>query len=112
MQMRRLCAFVVIAVLIPASAVLCSPVALARPAGPANPDCGSENYAQNGAYWGPSNGFVGGIRSPINLRTDGELCTSSNDFAADWIGIVEVGGPDIAQIGLTKLWLNGSRAYC
>ncbi len=112
MQIRKLCVLAASLTVSLASAIFYSPGAVAVPARPANPGCGSLNYVQDGAYWDPSNGFVGGIRSPITLRTDGELCTSSDDYAADWIGIIDVGGSDVAQIGLSKIWVSGNRAYC
>src|SRR5215472_6173636 len=68
-----------------------SPVAVALvDALPHNSGCNvGLGNAQEGGWWQQSNGGVGGIRAPINLRRDGLLCTDTNsdDFASAWISI-------------------------
>jgi hypothetical protein len=51
--------------------------------------------------WTPSNQDVEGVRAPINMRTDGLLCSNihQDPFAANWIAIVQQNGSGITQIG-------------
>jgi hypothetical protein len=87
-----------------------SAVAAARTGAlPRNPGCDvAFGNVQMGAYWQPSNGDVGGIRAPINLRRDWELCTDSNDddFMAVWIAI-EQGTFNGNATGITQAgWIH------
>jgi len=61
---------------------------------------------------------VDGVRAPIENRTDGALCDSSqfggNSDDVTWIGIVcpNVGCTNIVQIGIRRLWDGSTRREC
>jgi hypothetical protein len=81
-----------------------------------NPPCNvGLGNVQEGGYWAPANGDAEGIRAPINLRKDGELCTTamSDDFASDWIALTQNTGAGITQIGWDHHWNSGGGVeYC
>lgn len=71
---------------------------------PSCPSSTAYDFASNA--WYPSDGDVGGIRAPVNLRRDGSVCTGGPQlgFAAGWIGIENSAGTSIAQIGFIHVY--------
>src|SRR5262252_3680724 len=85
--------------------VLVNVVAYAPPA-LANPQCFALDYDFVGYNWTPAGNDVEGVRAPIKMRTDGELCSNSNldGFTASWIAIEQQNGNGITQIGFDHHW--------
>jgi hypothetical protein len=88
-------------------------VAYAPPA-LANPAC--QTYRPNFASWTwtPSSNDVAGVRAPILIRTDGELCSGGNQtFITAWIGIQDQHSNGITQIGYDRHFnSSGTAEHC
>jgi len=84
---------------------------------PADPSCTS-SYTYDFVFWTwtPSGDDANGIRAPIKLRRDGELCTNTSNYAfnASWIGIYQQPGTgnNLAQIGVEHDFANGVGHWC
>ncbi|HEY7146098.1 MAG TPA: hypothetical protein VH637_17810 [Streptosporangiaceae bacterium] len=94
------------------SVVLPAPAAVAQPG---NPPCPAVDYDFSGGNWEPSNGVVAGVRAPIKIRKDGLLCsnTQHDSFVAIWIGIGQMHGDHLAQIGFDHHYnKDGNPIFC
>jgi hypothetical protein len=77
--------------------------------------CDSGGYSFDYWIWAPSTNDVEGVRAPIELRTNGELCqpTSDEAFASPWIAIEQGNGQGITQIGFDhEFSSSGSGEFC
>jgi len=118
--LRRALRALLPSVLLVASVALCGPPALAGSSvvKPADPTCpsGSVQDTQVISEWRPSNGIVDGIRAPVELRTDGLLCTDYSPYIVpvlyDWIGIESSNNTEIAQIGWEHTFGSDGSEYC
>jgi hypothetical protein len=98
---RIFCRIIACTFLVVAAASYASP-AMAKSTIPADPSCPAATDVQLTAQWTPSDDIVDGIRSPVELRTDGLLCVNPPSYAPDiseWIAINNTAGTKIAQIG-------------
>ncbi len=116
---RRMAVIAGMAVATVVTVALLSPAAYARPASaaaPANPACSAQDkYDFVGWKWAPSNNDVVGVRAPINMRTDGLLCSDAGHdaFAANWIAIVSQKTGGITQIGFDHDYNSqGESVWC
>jgi len=92
-----------------------TPVGVASASPLDNPSCDAVNYSWVGANWTTSDNQVYGVRAPVFMRQDGELCTNSedDDFESPWISVEQEKGEGITQIGFDHDWDSmGNEHFC
>ncbi len=66
--------------------------------------------------WYPTDAVVAGIRAPVQLRTDGTVCSGGPEpgFAATYVAINNTAGSEIDQIGFIHVYDSslGAGKYC
>lgn len=83
----------------------------AVPASGANPTCPAKLAGDmQGMTWMPPRSDLSGVRAPIEMKTDGLVCSGGTyyGFAASWIGIESGGFNSITQVGVYHFYNNGT----
>src|SRR2546421_404545 len=73
-------------------------------------------YDLDGQTWAPSDGDVAAVRAPIQMRTDGLVCSGGPvaGFALAWIGIENSAKTSLVAIGFDHFYDSnlGTGRYC